>query len=313
MSFPAYLLLPLAAAVLYTVGSIFLKRAFAEGASLRQGFHATNLIVGVIFLPLLVIERQPVDWPALWQPFLAGTTFYAGALFNVSAIRRGDVSLVNPLLGTKVVLVALGSVLLLDQHLGLPLWLGAILAAAGVFMMGGRAFLGRATHRHLLPTIGLALMASVAFALTDLMVGDWARAFGPLAFAVVMVLSVSLYSLLLNPLFLRGDPARTALRTLPRRSIPWLVWGSVIIGGQAILMAIAIGVYADPTGANIVYSSRGVFSVVLMPIIAGLLGISESAHHPAGGRRRIFLARLLGSLLLTAGIVIAILGRATES
>ncbi len=307
MSFPAYLLLPLAAAVLYTIGSIFLKRAFAEGTSVRQGFHATNLIVGVIFLPLLLLERQAITWGSLWQPFFAATSFYAGALFNVTAIRGGDVSLVNPLLGTKVVLVALGSVLVLGQHLGLQLWLGALLATGGVFLMGGRAFLGRATHRHLLPTIGLALAAAASFACTDLMVGHWASPFGPLAFAVIMVGAVALYSVALNPLFLPGDPARARLRSIPRRAVGWLVAGSAVIGGQAILMAIAIGVYADPTGANIVYSSRGVFSVVLMPTMAGMLGIAEATRDRAG--RKTLLARLVGTVVLTAGIVIAILGR----
>ena len=304
---PLYLLLPLAAAVLYTLGSIFQKRALHGGASVRQVFHTNNLCVAVAILPLLLFERSSPSWQNLHQPLFTGAFFYVGALLNTIAIRRGDISLVNPLLGTKAVFVAVGSAVLIGERLPVALWIGAFLAAAGIFVLGARSFTGSASQRHLLPAISLAIASASCFALTDVLVSKWAPDFASVTFVVVMSVSVAAYSIVLNPILLRGSPERRQLRNTPHEARRPMFLGGLIIGTQAMLIAIALSGYNDPTGINIVYSSRGLWSIALVWLFATTLG----AHETAAGANtpNPMPLRLAGTVILTAGIVIAVLSR----
>lgn len=307
MTLPLYLTLPLAAAVLYTIGSIFQKRALHAGASVRQVFHTNNLCIAAAILPLVFFEKQSPVWTDLHQPLLAGAVFYAGALFNTIAIRRGDISLVNPLLGTKAVFVAIGSAILIGEALPPALWAGAILASIGIFVLGAKSFAGTASQRHLLPAIGLAITSASCFALTDVLVSKWAPGFARISFVVIMSTSVAAYSITLNPLLLPGTADRRRLRMAPAESRLPMALGGLIIGTQAMLIAIALSNYNDPTGINIVYSSRGLWSVVLVWVFASTLGANETGT-AASGRSPLPL-RLAGTAILTAGIIVAVLAR----
>lgn len=101
------LILPLIAAIAFAAGSLVFKRAFAEGASLSHAVVVNNVILGVLFLPLMALDPHPIPWDRLHLPFLTAATFTVGHLFNVAALRVGDVSVATPLLGVKVVFVAL--------------------------------------------------------------------------------------------------------------------------------------------------------------------------------------------------------------
>jgi len=109
---PYYLLLPLAAAVIYSLGSIVVKRALKDGVTMDQSFHLTNFVVGLVFLPLLFFEETVLKWLEVWRSLIMGSMFFAGNWLTFVAIKRGDVSLVTPIMGTKVVFVAVGVVLL---------------------------------------------------------------------------------------------------------------------------------------------------------------------------------------------------------
>ena len=102
-----YLLLPLLAAVAFAAGSLVFKRAFQEGASLAHALVLNNVALGIAFLPLLLLDPKPIDWHLAWQPALTALAFVFGHFLNVVSLRIGDVSVATPLLGSKVVFVAL--------------------------------------------------------------------------------------------------------------------------------------------------------------------------------------------------------------
>ena len=104
---PMHLILPLIAAIAFAAGSLVFKRAFAEGATLSHAVVLNNVVLGALFLPLMALDPRPIPWDLLYLPFLAAATFVTGHLFNVAALRIGDVSVATPLLGVKVVFVAL--------------------------------------------------------------------------------------------------------------------------------------------------------------------------------------------------------------
>ena len=131
-----HLLLPLIAAIAFAAGSMVFKRAFAEGATLSHAVVVNNVILGLLFLPLMALDPHPIPWDRWHLPFITASTFVAGHLFNVAALRAGDVSVATPLLGVKVVFVAL----IARFAFGWPLSSGQLTAAAltsvGVLITG---------------------------------------------------------------------------------------------------------------------------------------------------------------------------------
>ena len=234
-----------------------------------------------------------------------------GTIFTVVAIRTGDVSLVTPVLGMKVVMVAVGSVVLIGQELSGALWWAAILASAGVFLLGGNAFFQRGagtSAKMVLMAVGLTLVSAAFFATTDVWLGGHAKAFGPLAFLSVMIVSVGGFSVVLNPVLLRGgDPAEMKLRAIPQAARKWVIGGALLVAVQAATLGLALALFRDPTGANIVYSSRGLWAVMGAWLLPALVGVPEFSKERGG--TSLLLWRFSGTVLLTAGIVVAVVAR----
>lgn len=292
---PLYLLLPLASAIVYALGSIVIKRALKEGVTMDQSFHLTNFAVGVMFLPLLALETAEVDWTEIWKPLVMGITFFAGTWLTFVGIRRGDVSMVTPIMGTKVVFVALGVVFLTGQSPSLPLWIASFLTAGGIIFMG----LGdlREGH-HLVFTILITLASAAMFGLCDVLVSSWSPDFGAPTFLAVGSLGVAVLSLLMWV-----SQGRPSLK-LPKLGCSWAWWGAFLVGLQAIGMGVGLSFFDDATGINVVYASRGLWVIVLVIFFGTFLGNTE--HHEKG---RDFLWRVAGTVILTVAIVIAVVDR----
>jgi len=84
--------------------------------------------------------------------------------------------------------------------------------------------------------------------------------------------------------------------------MPYLSFGAIGMAVQAIGMALGVGCFEDATGSNIVYSGRGMWSVVLVWWIAHWFHNQEKE---AG--RETMIGRLIGSVLISAAIVILFL------
>jgi len=77
----------------------------------------------------------------------------------------------------------------------------------------------------------------------------------------------------------------------------WAAAGIVLLGLQAIGMGTTIGLFGDATGANVVYSSRGLWSLILLALVARRLGIKDSLSD-----RRTLVLRVLGSIFILAAV-----------
>ncbi|MGB0152775.1 MAG: EamA family transporter [Verrucomicrobiales bacterium] len=296
---PYYLSLPLAAAVIYSLGSIVIKRALKEGVSMDQSFHLTNLVVGLVFLPLLFFEKTAVNWSEVWRPLVMGSMFFTGNWLTFVAIKRGDVSLVTPIMGTKVVFVAIGLVILTERSPSSALWLAAIMTPVGIIVMSVADF--RHGH-HFLFTILVTLASAAVFGLCDVLVNWWAEDFGTMTFLTVGSIFVSVLSFIMW--LLQGRPSMK----LEKSQSNWVWGGAGLIGLQAIAIGVALGFFDDATGVNVVYASRGLWVILLVVVFGSKLGNSE--HREQGGA---FLWRVTGTVILTAAIVIAVIDRANAT
>lgn len=288
-------ILPLLAALGYVGGALSLKRASELGVGLWHSAFACNVLAGLLFQGLLLLGGPGQPLAMWWQPLLLASLFLCGQILTLFSLQKGDVSVATPVLGLKIILVALFSTLLIGQSLGWALWLAAILSTVGIAVLnhtgahkdGGRA---RATT-----TILSAGGAAACYALCDVLLQKWAGAWGagrflPLAMGMMGLLSLALVRLFPSPLL-----------ALPRPALRWLGGGGVVFVLQSMLFSMVIAHFGTATASNVIYSSRGVWSVVAVALLGHWFRSPEKA---LGGS--ILRWRLGGAALMFAAILLVL-------
>lgn len=288
--------IPVLCAFLFANSSLCFKRALDEGAGATRGIFVTNLCFVIALLPLWWLYPQAIDGDLLWVAFCSGGVSFLGGFFQLLALKYGDVSVATPLLGGKVLFVALFSTWVLGQALPLQWWLGAVLAGIGIFFLGQSKPV-QDTGTRLAVTVLLSVLSVMCFAMMDIFIAGWAKAFGFQRFVVIQQWVVMALSLALIPFF------KGSLWGMPRASWPWLIAGSVLVVCQFYLLNWTIATYQDPTALNIFYSSRGLWSVVLVWSVGPLFGNKERVHG-----RTVFMRRGFGAALLFMAICLVLLG-----
>ncbi|MBI5774619.1 MAG: DMT family transporter [Verrucomicrobia bacterium] len=285
------ILLPLCAALLYVVGALLVKRSGDFGVGVWRTAFISNLTSALIFQLLLPLGGT-FHVELLWQPALVGVLFLLGQLLNYLALQRGDVSVATPVLGVKIILVALFTTLLLTQGVSAKLWAAAALSSLAIALLNRT---GGAKHHHVGSTILYAGSSAAMFALFDVLVQKWSPAWGAGRFLPVMLGFVAVFSVVLIPFF------HAPLTAVPRGAWPWLMGGCLFIGFQSLVFVMAIVMFRNATSANVLYSSRGLWSVVAVWAVGHWFANREQ-HLGAGVLRW----RLAGAVLMMAAIALVL-------
>ena len=282
------------AAIAFALGSMMYKRAYAEGATLAHTAILNNVVLGIVFLPLLALEKRPVAWEKWHQPVITSFFYVIGHLLNVVALRFGDVSLATPLLGSKIIFVALVGWLVFGSQISGGLWAAAALASIGVAMMGY-------TEVHFSRRLGLttttALGSALFFSLTDSAIQAWGSGFGGWSFLALQFAGLGAFSLLMLPWF-----GMRSLRA-PASAWKWIFAGIALSGLQAILITCTIAFWKNAVGVNVVYATRGFWSIVFVWTVGHWVQNTERAT--IGGRG--MALRLGGTVLIFGAMVLTAL------
>lgn len=292
MNLPIYYVLPLLSGFIYAVGALISKRALNAGFGVARYIFLSNILLALCFHIFYISAEWPQSWAGVHWPLLAGFGFFLGQVFTFLAIRTGDVSVQAPVMGTKVVFVALFTVAMGAGPVPVDWWLGAILTAVAIFLLSASNFANRAsTYRALV----LSVISAAFFGWTDVMVQQGAAGFHPGTFLILMNYSLVLSSMTLIPFF------RGRLRDTPPEAWKWGLISATLIGIQAVGMALAIAFHGRATAVNILYSSRGLWSVLLVWVAGSLFANIEGK---AG--KRIMQRRLVGATLLCIAIALVL-------
>jgi drug/metabolite transporter (DMT)-like permease len=294
MDHPYFLLQPLLWSLGYGIASLMLKRALDGGAGPLRIAFLNNVAIGIYFLPWLAFLPHPLNWKMLIWPLVASVVYFVGQVSTFLAMRIGDVTVLTPVLGIKVVFVAVFTVLLGAGPMPWSWWLASGLAASAVFLLGLSNWRDRT---RLVKTALLAMASAALYGRCDLILQMHASELGALPFAAVMMGAVMVESLLLFPFF------RQPLRAIPRAAWPWALWGSLLCAAQSAGMAYTIGHYGQATAVNVVYSTRGLWSILLVCVVGPWFGNQERA---AGAG--VMARRLAGALLLLAAVGLILMG-----
>lgn len=290
-----YLLLPLLSSVLYVGGALLLKQAGGHGVGLWRTTFVANLICGALFNVLWFLGGT---FPAIalwWQPAVVALLFLAGQILSFLAIERGDVSVATPVLGVKVVLVAIFVSLVLHEPVSPALWLAAILSSVGIVFLNRSG--GGQSHHHAGLTIALGMLAAACYALFDVLVQKWSPAWGAGRFLPMLMWFVALYSLALIPFF------HAPLRAVPRAAWRPLLGGGFFIAAQGVFLISALSLYGKATAINVVYGSRGLWSVLAVWWLGHWFGNTERERGAS-----VLRWRLLGAGLLLAALGLVVRG-----
>ncbi len=283
---PGQIIFPLVTALLYALATIFLKRALQDGAGPWRATFICNMVMAIGYQACWVMRTQPFSGIGMTHAIIAGCIFFAGQIFTFLALIRGDVSVATPILGTKVIWVAGLSYLLAGHAVSPHIWLAVFLTAVGTATLGFQP----GTHpRRVALSIGLALATALSFAMTDVMVLKYAPEWGFGSFIPAMFLVVGVLSLGLLPL-LKG----------PTWAGMWLGPGALLLAVQALGNAFAIATFGHVTTINIVYNSRGLWSILLIWVFGHWFGNTERDRGTPT-----MLLRLGGAGLLVTAIFIA--------
>ena len=292
---PLRVALPLLAAVVYVIGAMLFKRAAEMGADSWRMTRTANFVAALVFAPLWFLGGSVLPLMDWWQPALVALIFFLGQVFTFRSLQAGDVSIATPVLGLKIILVALLTTVLLRDQLTPGLWAAAGLSSAAIVLLN----LTRSkAHHHVGLTIILAGLAAASYALFDVLVQKFSPAWGAGRFVPVMMGFVALYSVAL-----RFSPDTRGGRT-PRAALPWMLAGAACLGVQSLMFVAAVALYGQATVANVLYSSRGLWSVVGVWLIGHWFGNRERHLGP-----RILLLRLCGAAILLLAVVLVLLDR----
>ena len=297
-TFPAlqlYLLLPLASALLYATAAICLKTALGRGVTTWVILFCSNMVMGLFFLPLLLWPGKQWDLGGLLMALAGSGLFFTGQVATFRSLQSGDVSIATPALASKVVFVALLCLLLPDNKPGGNIWIAVALTVCGV------VFLHKGPRHHASrpwATLAWALLAALSFAAADVFIQIGTPKVGFSLFLPVMFGGVAGLSLPLLWPHILNKPQR------PTRhgAWTWTAAGVVLLGIQAMSLAAAISLFGDATGINVVYGSRGLWSLLLLAIVARQLGVADSVLD-----RRTLGLRVLGSALILTAVALALI------
>jgi drug/metabolite transporter (DMT)-like permease len=295
MRSPLATLLPLGSALGYTVAALMLKRATESGGGPWRVNFLVNWVAALAFLPWLLQGGEPFAPVPVALAALTGLTFFIGQIFTFLALSRGDVSLTTPIMGTKVVFVALLGAAFAGEKPSPALWCATLLTCVATALLGGEF---KTNAARLLPSLGFGITAAFAYAAADIMQQRWVQHLGFGHFAPVMFLTIGLLALGLIPFF------NAPLRQLSKPTWFWILGGAVLIALQATGIAFSIALFKEVTLTNVLYTTRGIWSVLLVWSIGSWFGNTEKAVGSS-----VMIQRLLGATLLLGAVLLGLQGR----
>ena len=228
-----------------------------------------------------------------WQPFVVALLYVVGQVLTLTSLSQGEISVAAPVLGLKIVFVPIFLWLLGASLLPVSTWLACLGATLAVILLNSTD--GSSERGKVLFSLATAMSGAAAFALFDVCVQLWSPAWGRSAFLPVMMGMSTLLSFVLFPLFQRP------LRAIPRVAWPTLSGAAVLIALQAVAIVASVAFWEQVAVSNVVYSTRGLWSLAAVWLLGRYLGASDSGLTP-----RVFMLRAAGALLLFGSIALLV-------
>jgi len=285
--------------MLFVVGALLLKRASDLGANVWRNMRIINYTTALAAVPLLLLGGTIPDSSLWWHPLAAAVLFFGGQVLTLLALNIGDVSVATPVLGMKILLVALFSTVLIGDPLGAQLWTAAALSSVAIGLLN---LSPGHPHSRVGMTILLAGLGATSYACFDVLVQKWSPPWGTGRFLPIVMACAAVYSIPLRRFESRSADLQVGPAVTSRAYLPWVAAGGTCFAVQGLMFISSISIYRQATSANVLYSSRGLWSVIAVWGI-GHWFTNREQHLGA----RVLVWRFVGAILLMAAIVMVLL------
>lgn len=287
---------PLGAALLYSVAALFIRKASLAGLRPMVQMAITSLAAAAFIIPY-ELATKPAGFPDQWYlPAISAVGFFLGQLCAVLTLRYGDSSIQTPLMGTKVLIVAVMVSIVFGRSLPPQIWTAAVLATLGVAVLSFSRASARAAHGR---AIVAALCSATFFAISDITIAEFAPHMPDHAFVAASFVMVSL---LMVPYVLITWRVYPDAFSEIRSGGVWIALGTLFFVVQFALMIAVLSRFGDAPRFNVLYSSRGLWSAILL-IVVNAAGAGHHMERAGGG---VAVRRLVGAGLLTAAVALVL-------
>ena len=312
---PSLFIFTFIAAAINSVSNVSSKFVVASGkVRTLPATFLTQIISGMIAVTCLLVWRIP--WETAAMPFIFGVVMVAmtGFILTMAAFAREDASVVGPVLGLKVIALAVLESLVNGRGIGAGVWLGALLSVVGITLISQHDRWSLHPRDLLRPGVLMMALAAVIFSSSDMLLKGALNRWHEDFFAVTAYITAGqgLYSVLALAILMRLPgplPARwgyaPTLDWGALREIRWpLLVSAASLFGYQLFFFLAFARGQQLTLINILYNVRGLLMVLIMAFL--VLGQSHTIER-AGWRAYVY--RGAGALLTLSSIALATLWR----
>ncbi len=294
------LLAGLLAATGQSLAYVFSRRLVHRGFALARLLVMSHLLMGLAVLPLLpFVWTEDFHHPARWFWPVTGTAgFYLlGQIGLFYALRHTQASRVAPLLGLKIVILAVIAAVWLQLPLGPVQWLAVALTTAAAFVLN---YTGGANPPRAVAAI---LLTCLFYSLSDLCIVHLIIGLNSddnliMASVRAMILEHLFCGLLAIPLLpWLGSRKVADWRGVTPYATAWLASMFGMFAAIALVQVVL---------ANILQSLRGILSVLFGALIARAGHHHLEAHAP----RDVLIRRAIAAVMMTLGVGLYVWGKA---
>jgi len=291
-----WIVLALLAAAASAGTSLLLKRAVGQ-AGVVVSTVAFRAVGGVLLaIATTLAGPWPATTPTFWRAFAVVIPNEVGGMLCLSAaLRLGDVSAVQPIMGFIPLLTMVGGALFFNEHPSALAMIGIVLVVLGLYFVGlrkgssalepVRAF---ATSR----ASWIALLATLFWTVTSLTHKVGIAEVGAMPWATALTLGSAVALSVALPFVAR---TRSGVG-LPRQTMPWV---QVVVLTGICFAVQQFGLHNALRRSQAGYVMAVVSSSILLATAVGVLVLREQ-----GGSHRI-----TGALLVSSGVaLIAVFG-----
>ena len=291
----------LIAAISQCISYIFSKKYIHKDGNAFQLLIASHLIMGsfaTICLGILLLENDLPPFKDYWLELLKVDAFYMLAQMSFfMAISKTEASRVAPLLGLKIIFIALFGICFLNISLTYWQW------AAVIFCFCGAVASNWSGKSIPLSSALYLLMAIVGYSLSDISIKQLINCIkvqtGEGTLTILIAASVSYFYLgIFSLLVILFTPSVKIKHLKP--AIAFSCWWFA-----AMLFLFACFGLIGPLFGNIVQSARGIIAVLLGAAIAKFAW----SEHEEKLARPVLIRRIAAALLITCSIVIFALAK----
>ena len=193
---PAFTL-ALSAGFLYACSAILCKRGLELGSGTLRSLVYSNLVMSACFLPYPIFAKTNLSLEFVLYGMLLGFLFFLSQMLCFLSLKRGDASLMTPIMGSKPVFVAVFVALLnlTPNSLTHTTWIAVGLATLSIALIGWPS----AKSDFSLPGILLAITGAAGFGLLDSLVPFFTHQSDPFFLLFIVFGSVGLFSIMIIP------------------------------------------------------------------------------------------------------------------